>query len=154
MPAPKPPPKLVLPKEVFLRSRPVRNPNVRWEKYPSGEVAIILKLRKTKSVRLLSLFVRLPEEKKLVLDKVGSRVWELCDGEHTVEDIIEMLMREYKLRRREAEVSLTAYLQQLIKRGLIGLLPPKELERAKKEASGQEEHGEVDQRQHQQQRAD
>ncbi|RLE78217.1 MAG: hypothetical protein DRJ56_00565, partial [Thermoprotei archaeon] len=62
--------------------------------------------------------------KKILLDKVGSFVWDLCDGEHTVEDIIRELMREYKLHRREAEASLLLYLQMLSKRALIGFILP------------------------------
>jgi len=122
----KAPSKLVIPKEVFLKLRVKRNPNVQWEKYPSGDIAIKLKLSESFWAKFLSFFMDLPETKKLVLDKMGSRIWEMCDGEHTVQDLIDMLVCEYKLRRREAEVSLIEYLKKLIKKGLIVLLPPKE----------------------------
>lgn len=120
------PSKIIIPRYVLLRSKPVRNPYLKWEKYPSGEVVIYLKYRRTFFTKFASVFVKVPEYKKLALDKVGSLVWELCDGEHTVNEIIDVLVSRYKLKRREAEVALIAYLQQLIKRRLIGLIPPKE----------------------------
>ncbi|RLF13904.1 MAG: hypothetical protein DRJ66_07015 [Thermoprotei archaeon] len=124
--AKKVPSKLIIPKEVFFKLRVQRNPNVVWKKYPSGDVAIMLKMKQTFWAKFISFFADLPETKKLVLDKMGSRIWEMCDGKHTVQDLIDMLVREYKLRRREAEVSLIEYLKRLIKRGLIVLLPPEE----------------------------
>ncbi len=117
----------MIPKDVFLKSKPLRNPYVKWERYPSGEIAILIERKETKFTKLLSKITHVPKYKKLVLDRIGSKVWELCDGEHTVEDIVNFLCEEYKLNRREAEVSLTVYLQNLMKRGLIGLRPPSEL---------------------------
>ncbi len=119
------PSKIVIPRPLLLQSKPMRNPYVKWERYPSGEVAIFVKYKKGLMRRILSSFVKLPEYKKIALDKVGSYVWELCDGKHTVGEIADRLVEKYKLRRREAEVALIAYLQQLIKRGLIGLIPPR-----------------------------
>ncbi len=63
----------------------------------------------------------LPPEKHLVLDRVGSGVWELCDGFHSVESILDYIQRRHKLSRREAEVSVSAYLKILGQRRLIGL---------------------------------
>ncbi|MCD6510839.1 MAG: PqqD family protein [Thermoprotei archaeon] len=124
----KKPSKIVIPRPILLKSKPVRNPYVKWEKYPSGEIAILVKHKEGLASKFLSLFVRVPEHRKIALDKVGSFVWELCDGNHTVSEIIDKLVDKYKLKRREAEVALMAYLQQLIKRRLIGLIPPKQPE--------------------------
>jgi len=109
-------------KEVFLKSIPIRNPNLTWKKYPSGEIAVIIKLEEKKRGFK---FIKTPKEKKILLDKVGSFVWELCDGKHTVDDIINELVSKYKLHRREAEASLTLYLRMLSQRLLVGFkLPP------------------------------
>ena len=105
-----------------LAARPVRNPEVSYMQQENGEIAITLRRRDDLLTRLLSLLFVVSKEKQIVLDGVGSDVWELCDGEHTVEDLIERIASKYKLERREAEVSLTNYLRQLGRRRLIGIL--------------------------------
>ena len=114
----------VITKEQFLKSKPVRNPALNWSQYPSGEVAIFVKQEPTGITKLMAKIVKPPSEKKILLDRVGSFVWSLCDGEHTVEDILKELMSKYKLQRREAEASLTLYLQMLFRRMLIGFMIP------------------------------
>ena len=64
-------------------------------------------------------------KKKIVLDNIGSYVWELCNGKNSVNDIISGLMEKYKLRRIEAEKSLILFLQMLSRKTLIGFLPGK-----------------------------
>jgi len=75
--------------------------------------------------RVLAFAFAVPKERRIVLDRVGADIWELCDGEHTVDGIIAALSEKYKLNRKEAEVSLTSYLRQLGRRGLIGFAVPK-----------------------------
>jgi len=112
-------------KDMLLKSKPVRNPELEWQRYPSGEVAVVIKGEAKGFTKIAAKMAKVEPKKKILLDKVGSFVWDLCDGEHTVEDIIKELMRKYKLHRREAEASLLLYLQMLSKRALIGfILPP------------------------------
>ena len=65
-----------------------------------------------------------PKEKKIELDKIGSIVWELCDGKRTVKDIAKILHERYKLLLSEAEISLNTYFNSLSKRGLMGFVLP------------------------------
>jgi hypothetical protein len=62
-----------------------------------------------------------PPYKQVVLDEVGSDVWNLCTGDNDVDTIVKTLARKYKLGRREVELSLANYLRTLAQRGLIGL---------------------------------
>ncbi|HDD63669.1 MAG TPA: PqqD family protein [Thermoprotei archaeon] len=120
-------------KEMLLMSKPVRNPTITWEKYPSGEIAVKVKIVK-KGKRRDKVY-----EKKYLLDEVGSFVWNMCDGKHTVNDIISALMEKYKLHRREAEASLLQYLNMLSQRMLIGFMLPKDIiEKASTEETGVE----------------
>ena len=113
-----------IPLEVLLMCIPVKNPAVSWEKSEKGEITIKVKLPPSKP-GLLSGFVKEPTEKKYVLDEVGSYVWELIDGKRTIGEMAELIAKQFKLHRREAQASLLAYLQLLAQRGLIRLMAPK-----------------------------
>jgi len=125
----------------FLTLKPVRNPIVEWKKNEKGEVTITLSLKKlkeleeseklkkgtSKSARIPSRLSSRPGGKQIQLDKIGSIVWELCDGEKTTKEIVDHLCQKYKLLPREAELSLSSYLNSLAKRGLIGYIVPEHL---------------------------
>jgi len=109
---------------------PMRHPLVTWERTGS-EVVLSIPLREDKiaqavkkMITSLKMAKELPDSRKLALDEVGSFVWELCDGERNLDGIVQGLVREYKLTRREAEASVTTFLQTLAKRNLIGLMSP------------------------------
>jgi hypothetical protein len=53
------------------------------------------------------------------LDQVGARVWELVEADHTLPDIIDILLEEYEVTRAELERDVTTLLEQLTARGLI-----------------------------------
>ncbi len=59
--------------------------------------------------------------KKLELDTLGALVWDLIDGQHSVQEIAGRLADHTHLQIREAEVAVTGFLRELGKRGLIGL---------------------------------
>jgi len=109
-------------KEQFLRMVPLRNPLIKWDKYPTGEVFLLVPRDKGRRWNLFSKFVNVPREKKVVFDKVGSHVWELCDGKRSVNDIVSEMLKAYKLGRKEAEVPLGIHLQKLVKRGYLALV--------------------------------
>lgn len=129
-----------IPRSEFLKMRPVRNPKLRWEKKEEGTFSIFIPLEQPEGKkRGLSKLAPAPKEKQIQLDKVGSIVWELCDGERTMQDIVEHLHEEYKLLPSEAEVSLNAYFNQLSKRGLVGFVLPEETRKRLAEAARKEE---------------
>jgi len=108
----------------ILSTKPVRNPYLKWEKNDKGDICIKIPLQQTTG--LFSKLMPTPRERKIELDKIGSMVWELCDGNRTVKDLADFLHEEYKLMIAEAEISLNTYLDQLSKRGLIGFIFPEE----------------------------
>ena len=59
--------------------------------------------------------------KKLQLDELGASVWNLLVGKRSVGQLIQDFAALQRLHPREAEVSVTAFLRELGKRGLIGL---------------------------------
>ncbi len=107
-------------REDVLASRPERNSFLRWYK-EEGEVNLFVPRKKGRFGDLVGRLFRLPDEKQVVLDRVGSGVWELCDGLHSVENILDFIQRRHKLSRREAEVSVSAYLKILAERRFIAV---------------------------------
>lgn len=119
-----------LTREQAFQAWPVRNPALQVHTADDGIVTIELPRRKDWMGGVLGAVFSVPQSKPVQLDEVGSFVWERCDGEHTVSDIVTELVDEYKLNRREVEVSLTQYLQTLGKRGMVGFAVPAEVAEA------------------------
>jgi hypothetical protein len=114
-----------------LASRPLRTPLVTWSRElrdenedPDGRAArVLLKVprRADRFGDMIARLFRLPNHKRIELDEIGSEVWELCDGAHSVDAITRAICAHYRLNRRQGEASVTAYLKMLAERRLIGL---------------------------------
>ena len=87
-----------------------------------------------KPVRWTRWFYRLPAgaSKTFELDALGLLVWNACDGHTSVQQIIRKLAKRYNLGLREAQAPALAFLQTLIRKGLVGMPLPKQ-----KEATGE-----------------
>jgi hypothetical protein len=53
------------------------------------------------------------------LNDVGSRVWDLIDGQRTVEDIIDVIVEEFDVSRDQAVADLDAFTRELLDKGLV-----------------------------------
>jgi hypothetical protein len=114
-----------LTRDQALGCTPVRNNIVSWEILDSGlvriEYVLVLKpLLKSISERFGSSSDELPT-RKLELDALGSQVWQMIDGSRTTAQLVEEFARLQKISNQEAEQSITLFLRELGKRGLIAL---------------------------------
>ena len=114
-----------LTRDQALACTPVRNNSVSWEILDSGlvrvEYVLVLKpLLKSISERFGSGADELPT-RKVELDALGSQVWQMIDGSRTTAQLIEEFARLQKISNQEAEQSITLFLRELGKRGLIAL---------------------------------
>ena len=50
------------------------------------------------------------------LDAVGTRIWELCDGEKTVSEIIDQVVSEFEVDRETAEKDVVEFIEELMKK--------------------------------------
>lgn len=110
-------------RQEFLNTRPLRNPRLKWERNENDMVTVFISYKKGRFARIFS---KIPKEKQVVLDKVGSHVWNFCDGKHTIEHIAESIHQKYKLTMEEAEAALRTYFNQLSERGLVGFILPQQ----------------------------
>ncbi len=114
-----------LTRDQALACTPVRNDIVKWEILDSGlvrvEYVLVLKpLLKSIFERFGSGSSELPT-RKLELDALGSQVWQMIDGSRTTAQLIEDFARLQNISTQEAEQSITLFLRELGRRGLIAL---------------------------------
>ena len=107
-----------------LAARPALNDLISFERNSRGLTVLHMPRRRTGMVRVVAKAFRLPPYKQIELDELGSYTLELCDGSHSVGEMVRLFAGEFKLNRREAEVSMLSYLQSLAKRGIISFAVP------------------------------
>mgnify|MGYP001347364823 CR=1 FL=1 len=49
-----------------------------------------------------------------VLNELGTRIWQLSDGSHCVEEIVQTIVAEYEVDVAQARVDVGAFLEQLL----------------------------------------
>ncbi|MFN2354117.1 MAG: PqqD family protein [Desulfopila sp.] len=113
-----------LSRQEALQCTPVVNASIR--QIESEDNDVLLEYPLNLKPFFLSLFRRFENTwdvptKKLQLDEMGSVVWAKIDGSTTVEDIIDDFAKRYGITRQEAEQSVTAFLVELGKRGIIAM---------------------------------
>ena len=107
----------------MLQLRPVRNPGLEWEEEEGRVVLHIRHFEKQNwKMRLLNLMISMPDNRRVVLDAIGTDVWQMTDGQNTLGRIAKKLAQKYKLSPREAELSLQQFFKELGRRGYVGFV--------------------------------
>ncbi len=114
-------------RQYALACIPMRNPECTAE---HNEEGLLLRYTVQAKPWLRKIFKsatgRDPEiiHKKLQLDAMGSSVWKVIDGRKSVLAISRDFQKQHQLGPREAEISVSEFIQQLGKRGLVALKEP------------------------------
>lgn len=102
---------------------PVQSEHVSCYEQEDGNVTIEYPLPlKPFFVSLAKKFNKTEEQtltKKLQLDTIGGSVWLMIDGSTDVKTIIKRIAAQTSLTLQEAEISVTTFLRELGRRGLI-----------------------------------
>ena len=107
----------------MLQLRPVRNPALEWEEEEGRVVLHIRHFEKRNwKMRLVNMLISMPDNRRIVLDAIGTDVWQMTDGQNTLGRIAKKLAEKYKLSPREAELSLQQFFKELGRRGYVGFL--------------------------------
>jgi len=108
-----------------LKFTPVKNTLIRETRLETGEVIltypVVIRPWIDRVVTRFGGKENKAIEKKLQLDELGTAVWEQIDGERSVRQVIQWFAKKYQLHTKEAEVSVSRFIKELGKRGLIGL---------------------------------
>ncbi len=111
--------------KAMLEAKPVRNTVAKITRRDSGWTTVTVSTVKPRYlIPPISWIVRPPAERSAHLDKIGSQILELCDGNRTVEEIIDVFSSRHNLTFHEARVSVTNYTKMLVQRGMLAMVMP------------------------------
>jgi len=117
-----------MPRSQALDMVPVRNRAVEEEPAGEGLVRLAYPLAVKpwfgRMADAVGLWDGRPMTKRVELDELGSFVWDLIDGSRSVRDIARAFTDRYQVQPREAELSVTAFIRTIGRRGIIGLKDP------------------------------
>jgi hypothetical protein len=106
----------------MLAAVPHQNAAMTVEPAGAGLLVTVPVRRPNWLVPPLSWVLPFPGHRRVQLDAPGSQVLRLCDGRRTVEEVIETFAKEHKLSFREGQVAVTAFLRELLRRGMVALV--------------------------------
>ena len=107
----------------MLAATPVRNEAATVVKDEADAVSVSVRNQKPGyRIPPISWFVPYKPVITIELDGPGARLWHLCDGDHTVEQICDIFSGEYGLTFHEAKTAVTDYLKKLIQRGVLAIM--------------------------------
>lgn len=81
--------------KVVLSCKPVRNEEVNWEE-EDGKIILIYPKNFTRFESFLHRHLGGPDNIRRPLDKKGTFIWNMCDGEHNVDEICRASYKEFK----------------------------------------------------------
>ncbi|UCH21612.1 MAG: PqqD family protein [Deltaproteobacteria bacterium] len=108
-----------------LKCTPIKNVHVKETRLENGAVLLTYPVAMrpwiTGLIRRFGGHSERTFTRKLQLDDLGTHVWDLIDGINTVQKVIQRFAEKYQFHLKEAEVSVTRFLRELGRRGIIGL---------------------------------
>jgi len=99
---------------------PVVNPGVTSKETAPGR--LLLTVRLERGTGFLARFKPPGMERCINLDELGTFVFGKIDGKRTTKDIIEAFATQYRVNRREAELSCVEFLKSLLSRRVISVI--------------------------------
>lgn len=118
-------PKQALTRAQCLQATPRISGGVHLERTPAGEPVLLVERQVSEdSSRFGRKMFGKMGPRQLILDDLGTYVFGLIDGERTVREISSRFAEEHSLHPREAETSVTAFLNLLVQRNAITVVIP------------------------------
>jgi hypothetical protein len=107
----------------FLKAVPYKNHAMKTTPQPGKKLLAEVPMKRPRGlIPPFSWLLPYSSHRRVELDAVGAEVLGLCDGNRTVESIIENFAQHHKLSFRESQLSVTRFLQMLVERGLIAIV--------------------------------
>ena len=111
--------------ERMLRATPVHNAAATADRRSGGELCLTVPRRRPGYLVALSWLIRPQPTRTVVLDRLGAQIWQNCNGQRTVEQVVDAFATEHRLSFHEARAAVTGYLKDLIERGAVAIVMPR-----------------------------
>ena len=105
--------------KAFLKLYPMRVESIKVERDTRGNAILIYPKNFTRFERWLHRYIGGPEEIRRPLDDMGTAIWDLCDGRHSVGDIVLIMHERFRERIEPAGTRVAMFLDRLHSLGLI-----------------------------------
>ncbi len=106
----------------MLQATPAPNAAATVERLDGGQVRLTIPRRRPAFlVPPISWIIQPSATRTVVLDGLGTQIWDLCDGQRPVEQIVEAFAAKHRLTFHESRVAATSYLRLLIERGALAI---------------------------------
>ena len=106
----------------MLNARPLRNRAAASDDHgPRGLTLRIPRKRPRWLLPPVAWIIVVRDHSRVTLDSLGAQVWTLCDGQRTVENVVDDFAAAHGLSFHEARVAVTQYLRLLIRRGVLAV---------------------------------
>ncbi|OHB29448.1 MAG: pyrroloquinoline quinone biosynthesis protein PqqD [Desulfuromonadaceae bacterium GWC2_58_13] len=96
-----------------------RNPDIVWRVEKRREAEIIKALDAGEDVSDKGSVILIVSGMMHQLNLVGGRIWTLCDGQRSLDDLVEALSGEFEVERGELTGDVEAFVDDLLKRGWL-----------------------------------
>jgi len=103
----------------FLAAVPQKNSAIKVELAGDGLLVSVPIPRPRWLVPPISWILPFSDHRRVELDEPGKIVLELCDGQRTVEEVIESFAQKHKLSFRESQLAVTKFFRELVQRGIM-----------------------------------
>ena len=113
-----------LTQESLLSAVLYRNEAVRVENVDKGKILRVPIRRRWYMRAPLSWVMPFRKERGFSLDRLGSEVWEACDGHHTVENVVEQFAEKHRISFHEARLAVMQFVRELVRRKLVAAALP------------------------------
>jgi hypothetical protein len=105
--------------QMQLTAVPIVNQAVQEFPFSSGGLRLSIRLQRRGWSRVLGGLLPLSHEKKLELDPIGAEVFQMFDGQHTLEEIIDIYRERWNLSFFESRAVILEFLRRLGRYDLI-----------------------------------
>lgn len=113
-------------REQSLASRPVRLPCVGTTERGNGGLLVRCRVARSGWQRWLGAGEAM--ERSFGLDRLGRWVYERCDGNTTVRQLVDGFAKQQRVGKAEAEIAVTTFLRTLVSKGMVAMAVGREAE--------------------------